>query len=103
MDSNGITNNTGLAIAFIALLVFGIAYNAMVERFQKHTQHYTAEFVVFGVLITILVSGFFIGWNNAGTVLVLFIASGLPMMIGSWIRAARDEEAAKKIQKETMK
>lgn len=100
MESNGIGNNAGLAIAFIVLLAFGFGYNALVERFQKRTQHYTAEFVVGGVLITILVSGFFIGWDNTIKVLILFVASGLPMMIGSWIRAARDEQEAKKIQKE---
>jgi hypothetical protein len=103
MDSNGIANNTELGIAFIILLIFGFVYNFIVERFQKRTQRYTAELVVGGVLITVLTSGFFIGWNNVVIVLILFFASGLPMIIGSWIRSARDDEEAKKVAKESLK
>ena len=74
-------------------------YNHLVERFQKRTQRYTAELVVGGVLVTVLVSGFFIGWTNAVKVLLLFGASGFFMIIGSWLRAARDDEQAKEITK----
>ncbi len=97
MESNGIANNTGLVIAFIGLLVFGILYNQLVERFQKRTQKYTAEFVVGGVLITVLVSGLFIGSGHMTIILILFMASGLPMIVGAWIRSARDEEEAKRV------
>lgn len=103
MESNGIANNTGLAVAIIVLLVFGFAYNSIVERFQKRTQRYTAELVVGGVLVTILVSSFFIGWDDAVIVFVLFMASGLPMIIGSWLRATRDDEQAKQIAKDSLK
>lgn len=103
MDINGTLKESGLAVAFIFLFVFGLAYNQLVERFQKRTQRYTAELVVGGVLITLLVSGFFIGWENMAKVLVLFVASGLPMIIGSWIRAARDDEEAKRVMKGQLK
>ena len=103
MESNGIANSTGLGIAFIALLVFGFGYNLIVERFQKRTQRFTAELVVGGVLVTVLVSGFFIGWMNAAVVLILFVASGLPMIVGSWIRSARDDEEAKRIAQDSLK
>jgi hypothetical protein len=86
-----------LVIAFFCLLIFGFFYNMLVDRFQKRTQRYTAELVVGGVLVTVFTSGFFIGWNNAAIVLVLFVGSGLFMIIGSWMRAARDDEEAKKV------
>lgn len=103
MDSNGIANSTELGIAFIILLIFGIGYNILVERFQKRSQRYTAELVAGGVIVTVTTSGFFIGWNAAGVVLLLFVASGLPMIIGSWLRSVRDDEEAKKIQRESMR
>lgn len=103
METNGILKDSGLAVAFIALLIFGVLYNQLVERFQKRTQRYTAEMVVGGVLVTVVVSGFFIGWDNVAKVLILFVASGLPMMIGSWVRAARDDEEAKRIMKGQLK
>lgn len=97
MDINGITKESGLAVAFICLLIFGFFYNLLVERFQKRTQRYTAEFVVGGVLVTVLASALFIGINDALIVLLLFAASGLPMVVGSWVRFARDEEEAKRV------
>lgn len=103
MESNGLQNGTELGIAFIILLVFGIFYNILVERFQQRTQRFTAEFVVAGVLVTVTTSGFFIGWSDVGIVLLLFVASGAPMLIGSWIRSARDDEEAKRIAKETLR
>lgn len=103
MDVNGIVKDSGLVAALIFLLVFGMVYNQLVEKFQKRTQRYTAELVVGGVLITLVTSGFFIGWNNAGKVLLLFVASGLPMIVGSWIRAARDDEEAKRVMKGQLK
>jgi len=102
MESNRMLNSTGLGIAFIILFIFGILYNSMVERFQKRSQRYTAELVAGGVIVTVTISGFFIGWNNAGVVLLLFVADGLPMIIGSWLRGVRDDEEAKKIQKESL-
>lgn len=103
MDINGIENSSGLAVAFIFLLIFSFGYNFIVDRFQKRTQRFTAEFVVGGVLVTVTTSGFFIGWGNALVVVILFVASGLPMIIGSWVRSARDDEQAKQIAKDSLK
>jgi len=103
MDSNGIVNSTGFGIAFIFLVIFGVAYNIIVERFQKRTQRFTAELVVGGVLVTVATSGFFIGWADATVVLLFFAADGIPMIIGSWLRSARDDEEAKRIQKESLR
>jgi phosphatidylserine synthase len=103
MELNWMANHTGLAVAFLCLLVFGFFYNLLVERFQKRTQRYTAELVVGGVLVTVFTSAPFIGLENALIVLMMFGASGFFMTIGSWIRAARDDEEAKKIQRDTNK
>jgi NhaP-type Na+/H+ or K+/H+ antiporter len=102
MGINQIQIGRELAMAFLGLLLFGVSYNLLVEYFQKRTQRYTAELVVGGVIITVLVSGFLIGWDKALIVLVCFVASGLPMIVGSWFRTARDEEAAKKIAQESL-
>jgi len=85
------------------MLIFGILYNILVERFQKRSARYTAELVAGGVIVTVATSGLFIGTTNMITVLVLFVGSGLPMMIGSWIRSIRDDEEAKKVQKELLR
>ena len=103
MDINGIENSKELAIAFVALVLFGLGYNLIVERFQRRTQRFTAEFVVGGVLVTVTTSGFFIGWDNVLIVIILFVGSGLPMIIGSWVRSARDDEQAKQIAKDSLK
>src|SRR5690349_8166815 len=102
MEFNGTANYMGLAIAAVILVVFSFFFNRAVEHFQKRTHgRYTAEMVVIGVLVTVLASGFFIGVENMVIVLVLFIASGSFMIIGSWQRAANDDDQAKKIQKDT--
>ncbi len=103
MDMNGTPISKELVIAFIALLAFGFVYNKLVEHFQKRTLRYTAELVAGGVLVTLIASGFFIGWNNMLIVLVFFAASGLPMMIGSWNRSAHDDEEAKKVTQDQLK
>lgn len=102
MEQNGTLLGKEVAGAFLGLFLFGLLYNLLVEKFQKRTQRYTAELVVGGVLITVLASGFIIGWNNAAIVLGLFVASGLPMIVGSWVRSARDDEEAKRIAQRTL-
>ena len=102
MGINQIQIGRELAMAFLGLLLFGVSYNLLVEYFQKRTQRYTAELVVGGVIVTVLASAFLIGWENALIVLVCFVASGLPMIVGSWMRTARDEEHAKKIAQDSL-
>ncbi len=103
MDVKQIQIGKEMAMAFLFLLLFGVGYNLLVEYFQRRTQHFTAEFVVVGVVVTVLVSGFMIGWINAAIVLGLFVASGVPMIFGSWIRTARDEEDAKRIAQDSLR
>lgn len=103
MDSNGTQISSVIVIAWFALLAFGFGYNYVVDRFQRRTQRFTAEFVVGGVILTVAVSGLFIGWENAVLVILMFIASGAPMLLGSWKRAADDDEEAKRIVQDSVK
>lgn len=89
-------------VAFLVLVLFGVFYNQVVEKFQKRTQRYTAELVVIGVLVTLVASAFVIGWLPVLVVSAFFIASGSPMIIGSWIRTARDEDHTRQLMKDKL-
>lgn len=104
MESDKFTAVFGkeFAMACIVLFLFGILYNLVVEYFQRRTQRYTAELVVIGVLATLAAAGFVIGWLNALKVISLFVASGAPMIVGSWLRTARDEEHSRKLMKDKL-
>lgn len=103
MELNGLANGEQWVIIGLMLFIFSTIYNHGIERFPWLARLRPAEQVVGGVLVTVLASSFLIGWNNAFIVLSLFVASGLPMLIGSWVRAANDDEEAKKIQRENLK
>lgn len=103
MAENGLIMGWKLAAVGLGLLAFGIGYNWLVARFQRKTQKYTAEMVVGGVLVTVLAAGLVVGWPAALAVLVCFTASGLPMVIGSWLRNAHDEEQARDAAKDLLK
>lgn len=102
MDDFGRLFGKELAMAFGGLFMFGILFAWLVNYIQKRTKHYTAELVVIGSLVTVLVSGFIIGWAKMAVVLILFAASGSPMIVGSWITNALDEQHAKRIMMEKM-
>jgi len=103
MELNGTIFGKELVIVNIALVLFGIIYNFAIQYIPWLAQRRSAEQVVGGVLITLLASGFVIGWEYVIVMLILFSASGLPMLIGSWVRAAMDDEEAKKIAREHLK
>ena len=96
MESNGTIFGAQLAAAFLALTLFGVLYNWGIEKWPWLARRRSAEQVVVGVLVTLLASGFVIGWTHMLIVLILFTGSGLPMILGSWIKAARDDQEAKK-------
>jgi hypothetical protein len=78
----------GLALAvFLALIIFGIGYNVMVAWLER--KHYSEGFesliVTTGVFAT-LIGVAILSIEGALLVLACFIASGLPMIIGSIIR-----------------
>lgn len=96
MEQNGMEFGIKLAFVLIGLAVFGTIYNLVVEHLTKKTTHYTAELVVIGTLVTLTGAALLIGIQNALIVLALFAASGAPMVIGSWLRTAHDQEAARR-------
>lgn len=102
MDVNGLNIGKELAMAVIALTLFGVLYNLGIERVPWLAQRRSAEQVVLGVLVTVLASGMVIGWHHVPVMLILFGASGFPMLIGSWIRAAQDEAKAKQALLESL-
>ena len=83
----------GIAV-FMALVVFGIFYDQAVAWANRH--HYTESFlsliVAFSVFITLLGTAI-INLQAAVVTLVFFVASGLPMIIGSIIRYTRARAA----------
>lgn len=83
------------AAVLSSLLLFGAAFNAFVTWAQRHgyDEGVTAFEVVVGVLIT-LGGASLILWNrpfDAVSLLILllcFVASGSPMIVGAWSRYA---------------
>lgn len=103
MDINGTTIGKELVLAVIALILFGVIYNFGIVKFPWLAQRRPAEQVVIGVAVTVIASGFIIGWHTVIVLFILFSASGLPMLIGSWVRAAQDDAQAKLETIETLK
>ena len=95
-----------LALIYLALVLFGVGYNALVawmER-KKLVEGYMSDVVAVGVALTILpfalLPGEYRAWQVALMIAGGFVASGLPMMIGSRIRhaiARHDEQQAARL------
>lgn len=87
----------GLYLAvFLGLLLFGIGYNAFVSWAERkgYTEGYMSLIVAFGVAMTLF--GVAILSIQAALVTLLgFIASGLPMTIGSIWRYIQAREQSK--------
>ncbi len=82
----------GILLAAIFLLVlFGIGYNLVVAEWErkKYLEGFTSLAVVAGVLITLLIEAG-LNWQAAVLTLICFAASGLPMVIGSVWRYAKN-------------
>lgn len=93
-------NGSNLFLMYLVLFVFGVGYNELVaflER-QGYDRGYTALLVVGGVLVTLLGVAVLIGFEAAAVVFGSFVASGMPMIVGSMQREARkrkeDEDRA---------
>ena len=83
-------------IIAVSLFSFGVAFNQMVTwlEFQDWEEGATALLVVFGVGYTIFAISILIG--NFDVLLWCFAASGAPMVMGSWIRYARQRAQERK-------
>jgi hypothetical protein len=81
-----------LAAIYLALLLFGIAYNWLTAQAEKtgFIKGYTSLFVVGGVCVTVAATAVI---NPAFALITAgaFIASGTPMIVGSMIRHKSEE------------
>jgi cyanate permease len=86
-------NSSTILAVFGMLVLFGILYNLLVGWLERKGYHegYVAFLVAFGVLIT-LCGVSLISWQASMLVLIGFIASGLPMILGSVYRHVRRRE-----------
>jgi Sec-independent protein translocase protein TatA len=95
-----------VAIMVLALLLFGYLYNLLVERLEQigYNRGYTAFLVVVGTTVTLIASIAVIGLESVLKLMVLFAASGLPMIVGDMMRSAKqrkaDEEGARRVWEE---
>ena len=84
-----------LALIYAGLILFGLGYNDLVgwAETKKYIEGYVSDAVAVGVALTILPFALLPGSYPAWQVIVFitggFVASGLPMMIGSRVRHAR--------------
>jgi hypothetical protein len=81
-----------LAAIYLALLLFGIAYNFLTSQAEKtgFIKGYTSLFVVGGVAVTVAATAV-ISLAFALITAGAFIASGTPMIVGSMIRHKHEE------------
>jgi hypothetical protein len=88
--------------ALAGLLLFGLAYNHVVAWMERegHTEGYTAFLVCIGVGITVLGWGVMTRrWDDMLLLLGCFVASGVPMVLGSvarYMRARARDRAAER-------
>ena len=87
---------TGSLVAIgLALLLFGIGYNALVAWAERHgyTEGYMSLVVAAGVAVVLLAVAM-VNWRSALITLIYFAAAGTPMIVGSIARHIRAREAA---------
>lgn len=76
-----------LALALILEVVCSALYNRWVARHQSANEGvYTAFYMVGGVLLTLAIGVLVVGATATMLMLVLFAASGTPMVLGSMQR-----------------
>ena len=85
-------------IVFATLFLFGVGYNYAIAWLERQGYHegYVSYLVVFGTLVTIFGAYPLIGRDATLLVLACFVASGLPMIIGSCHRHAKERREKEK-------
>ncbi len=87
MDVNAPGFAVRLTLALVLEVACGIIYNRWVDKHQAENEGvYTAFYMVGGVLITLIIGVLVIGITATVLLLVLFAASGAPMVLGSMQR-----------------
>jgi MFS family permease len=96
MDNVSEINGWVLGAVLAALVMFGLAYNTLMEHLGERKVGYTGFFVAIGTVIT-LVSAFYVCEFRPvpyWVALACFTASGIPMIIGDVLRADKARQAA---------
>lgn len=77
--------------AYVALFTFGVAYDQIVGYLEEKSldDGYTSDLVVVGTAVTLLGALPLIGLKKTALTLGAFVASGLPMAVGSKLRYRR--------------
>jgi len=98
------TDFGAISAVFLGLVLFGIGYNALVAWLERrgYTEGYLAFVVALGVIITLAGVAVF-SIHAALLTFGAFIASGLPMIVGSILRYLRKREEAKRAMVEEIK
>lgn len=86
-----------VVIVFLMLLIFGGLYNLLVAYLERYgyLEGYLSLIVAAGVFVT-LIGIAILSWQAALIILVCFVASGTPMIIGSITRYIRQREKFQK-------
>lgn len=93
-----------VGMVVLALVLFGIFYNQVVAWLDRswYMEGYLSLIVALGVFITLLGAAV-ISWQAALLVLVCFTASGLPMIVGSIFRYAKQRAQEQEIVRQGVK
>ena len=77
-----------IIVLCVAELVFGVLFNAFTAKSERGgwIEGLTSLYVALGVAVTILIVTPLIGWNNAIVLIMAFVCSGIPMILGSLYR-----------------
>lgn len=95
LASNQSHRSRHLAV-FGILTLFGVLYNRWIaEQERQLKEGRTSLWVVFGCVVT-LIGAATLNWQGAVIAFLCFIASGLPMIIGSLLRFFRLIERAER-------
>lgn len=75
----------------LALAAFGYFYNHWVEHLENggHDRGYMGLIVAFGCTITLAGAALLVGLEQIAWTFLCFVASGLPMVLGSIVRHCR--------------
>lgn len=91
-----------LGIVWLALFLFGLTYNGFMTAMGQRKEGYTALYVALGVMAT-LGGAAILDWQAALLSLVMFIASGTPMIAGDmWRHMRRREEAERNAREQAL-
>jgi Na+/melibiose symporter-like transporter len=96
MDAISNVNGWVLGAVLAALVMFGLAYNTLVEILGERKEGYTGFFVAIGTVIT-LAGAFYVTQFHPAPIWVMlacFAASGIPMIVGDVLRVDRARQAA---------